>query len=120
MADDIFADLVGIRPSATAAPAPGQNGSALATEDSVLPTALAQQQPSSLTTYGQPARVPKMSPEGTSPQSRQERASGEVDLLRGFESVIERFAVGVQQALEDTNRYLQGFQSALALSLDVP
>ena len=108
MADDIFADLVGIKPT-TGSSLAVQNGSGLAGEDSVLPSpASGQGTPShlmNLAGYGQaPSGSRLLTSEASGTNVRPEGRAGDPAIEKAFATVLERFAKGLQQALEDTNR----------------
>lgn len=107
MNDDFFADLVGIKPSPN--PTPAQNGSASGAEDVVLPSSISGPQPSAPQSLGLPGyqsartsiKIPQDTLTGPSRSEGQSRDSGSHDAIQ---SLLERFARGIQQALEDTNR----------------
>lgn len=111
MADDIFADLVGIKPAPAATGPSAQNGSGMSGEDTVLPSpATGQSSPQhqfSLSGYPQPTRAgSKIPSEVSGGHTRADGKSADTNIEKALAGVLERFAKGIQQALEDTNRYV--------------
>ena len=100
---NFFSDLVGIKKPVAAASAV-QNGSHIGGEDDVLPSPA--QQPMNLAGFGTSSRsppTPKVPADDGGTRARNESKSG-----NGSAQAPEwmaNFARGLQQALEDTNRY---------------